>query len=40
MKVSWQTPAKVGRRKVAAYIRKEFGTKRAKKFKPPSPRTE
>ena len=33
MKVSWQTPAKVGRRKVAAYIRKEFGTKRAKKFK-------
>ena len=33
MKVSWQTPAKVGRRKVSAYIRKEFGTKRAKKFK-------
>ena len=33
MRVIWQEPAKVGRRQVAAYIRKEFGTKRAKKFK-------
>ena len=33
MKVIWQTRAKIGRRQVAAYIRKEFGTKRAKKFK-------
>ena len=33
MKVSWQTPAKEGRRKVAAYIRKEFGTKRVKNSK-------
>ena len=33
MKVNWQTPAKVGRRKISAYIRKEFGTKHAKKFK-------
>ena len=33
MKVSWQTPAKEGRRKVAACIRKEFGTKRVKNFK-------
>ena len=33
MRVIWQEPAKVGRRQVAAYIRKEFGTKRAKRFK-------
>jgi plasmid stabilization system protein ParE len=33
MKAVWQEPAKVGRRQVAAYIRKEFGTKRAKIFR-------
>ena len=32
MKVIWQTPAKEGRSQVAAYIRKEFGTKRKRKF--------
>ena len=33
MRVIWQTSAKEGLRKVAAYIRKEFDTKRAKRFK-------
>lgn len=33
MKVVWQEAAKVGRRQVAVYIRKEFGTKRAKRFR-------
>jgi len=33
MKVVWQEAAKVGRRQVSAYIRKEFGTKRAKRFR-------
>ncbi len=33
MKVIWQECVKVGRRQVAAYIRKEFGTKRAAKFR-------
>ena len=33
MKVVWQEAAKVGRRQVAAYIRKEFGTRRAKTFR-------
>jgi plasmid stabilization system protein ParE len=33
MKVVWQEAAKVGRRQVAAYIRKEFGTKRVKRFR-------
>lgn len=33
MKLIWQEPAKVGRRQVAAYIRREFGIKRAKKFR-------
>ena len=33
MKVVWQDIAKVGRQQVSAYIRKEFGTKRAKKFR-------
>ena len=33
MKVIWLTRAKVGRRQVATYIRREFGTKRAKRFK-------
>ncbi len=32
MKVIWHTPAIEGRRQVAAYIRKEFGTKRKRKF--------
>ena len=33
MKVIWQKPAKEGRRQITAYIRKEFGTKRAKRFR-------
>ena len=33
MKVVWQEPAREGRRQVAVYIRKEFGTKRAKIFR-------
>ena len=33
MRVIWQEPAKRGRRQIAAYIRQEFGTKRAKKFR-------
>jgi plasmid stabilization system protein ParE len=33
MKVDWDPKAKEAKRQVAAYIRKEFGTKRAKKFK-------
>lgn len=33
MKVVWQEAAKVGRRQIAAYIRKEFGTRRAKTFR-------
>ena len=33
MKVVWLEAAKVGRRQVAAYIRKEFGTRRAKTFR-------
>lgn len=33
MRVVWQDIAKVGRQQVSAYIRKEFGTKRAKKFR-------
>lgn len=32
MKIIWQEPAKAGRRQVAAYIRREFGINRAKKF--------
>ena len=33
MKVHWEPRAKMALRQVAAYIRKEFGTKRAKRFK-------
>ena len=33
MKLIWQEPAKDGRRQVAAYIRREFGIKRAKRFR-------
>ena len=33
MKIIWQEPAKTGRREVTAYIRREFGTKRAKQFR-------
>ena len=33
MKVIWQKPAKEGRRQITAYIRKEFGTKRARRFR-------
>jgi plasmid stabilization system protein ParE len=33
MKIVWQESAKVGRQQVAAYIRKEFGIKRAKRFR-------
>ena len=33
MKLIWQEAAKAGRRQVAAYIRREFGIKRAKKFR-------
>ena len=33
MKVHWEPRAKMAQRQVAAYIRKEFGTKRAKRFK-------
>ena len=33
MKLIWQESAKAGRRQVAAYIRREFGIKRAKKFR-------
>ena len=33
MKVIWQKPARKSRSQIAAYIRKEFGTKRAKKFR-------
>jgi plasmid stabilization system protein ParE len=33
MKVDWDPKAKEAKHQVAAYIRKEFGTKRAKKFK-------
>ena len=33
MKVIWQESAKAGRRQVAAYIRREFGIKRTKKFR-------
>ena len=33
MKLIWQEPAKKGRREVAAYIRREFGIKRAKQFR-------
>lgn len=32
MKAVWDTKAKMAQRQVAAYIRKEFGTKRAKRF--------
>ena len=33
MKAVWDTKAKMAQRQVAAYIRKEFGNKRAKKFR-------
>lgn len=33
MKVNWDPEAKKAQRQVAAYIRKEFGVKRAKKFR-------
>ena len=33
MKVIWQESAKEGRRQVAAYIRKEFGIRRVKRFR-------
>ena len=33
MKIIWQESAKEGRRQVAAYIHKEFGIKRAKRFR-------
>ena len=33
MKLIWQEPAKDGRRQVAAYIRREFGINRAKRFR-------
>ena len=33
MKVIWQKPAQAGRRNVSAYIRREFGSKREKKFR-------
>lgn len=33
MKAIWQESAKAGRQQVAAYIRKEFGVKRAKRFR-------
>ena len=33
MKLIWQEPAKAGRRQVAAYIRREFGINRAKRFR-------
>ena len=33
MKAVWSPKAKDGKRQVAAYIRQEFGTKRAKKFR-------
>ena len=33
MKAIWESKAKDAKRQVAAYIRKEFGTKRAKKFR-------
>ena len=33
MKVDWDPKAKEAKRQVAAYIRQEFGTRRAKKFK-------
>ena len=33
MRVIWQEPAKMGRRQIAAYIRHEFGRKRATTFK-------
>lgn len=33
MKLIWQEPAKAGRRQVSAYIRREFGINRAKKFR-------
>lgn len=33
MKVIWQKPAKISRSQIAAYIRKEFGVKRAKRFR-------
>ena len=32
MKISWHDEAKVGRRQVAKYIRKQFGYNRAEKF--------
>ena len=32
MKISWHDEAKVGRRQVAKYIRKQFGNNRAEKF--------
>lgn len=33
MKAIWEPKAKVAKRQIAAYIRTEFGTKRAKKFR-------
>lgn len=33
MKIIWQESAKAGRRQVSAYIRREFGISRAKKFR-------
>ena len=33
MKISWHNEAKVGRRQVAKYIRKQFGDNRMKKFR-------
>jgi len=33
MRIIWQTPAKVGRHQVAAYIRRRFGIERVKQFR-------
>lgn len=33
MKIVWMTPAKEGRRQVAAYIRRQFGIDRVKQFR-------
>ena len=33
MIIIWQTPAKAGRRQVAAYIRRQFGIERVKQFR-------
>ncbi len=33
MKIIWQSPAKTGRRQVAAYIRRRFGIERVKQFR-------